>query len=458
MASKFSSSTATRIDTNVAENKALTLKLIRQKTMELNVSSDVADDSRDTMKAYLQNTKVSMIEGVPQAVQEEECIEEAQDKQLDKVKDDPQDGAHDESHNERYVEKCEKPQEEPQEKPRRKPSEEQGDKQHEEISQKTPQGPSTTVPIDPSLVSPADAPRKPAVSDNSSSDDFAIGLMSAAFAGDLQMVLLLLDFASDIDYIDPSFAGLGSALQAAALAGRLPIVQALLARKANPNAGGGRWENPLKSAVGAGPGYPQIVLELLKAGANPNTPGILRSAAWEGNSTSVGYLLDYGADINEVDKMDGTALQMAALAGREEVVTMLLERRANPNLGAGRFENPLTAAVHGTSKPGIVLRLLKAGADKNTHGILHYAAECKNATAIGHLLDAGSDINALNNSSETPLLVAARYGYEDVVKLLLDRGADYRIGKSALGAAIASGHRNIARELVVRGAGPAKSS
>ncbi len=43
------------------------------------------------------------------------------------------------------------------------------------------------------------------------------------------------------------------------------------------------------------------------------------------------------------------------------------------------------------------------------------------------LLDAGADINGLNEDEETPLHVACTRGYTAIVRLLLDRGADVNI-------------------------------
>jgi ankyrin repeat protein len=276
-------------------------------------------------------------------------------------------------------------------------------------------------------------------------------LIAAAQSGDMQMVEQLIDFV-DINALDKDS---GTALQVAALAGKKDVVKLLLDRGANPNLGAGRWENPVTAA--ANNNTPEIMLLLLTAGADPNTPGILRFAASRGETTSIGYLLDAGADIDAVDENDGTALQSAALAGKVDAVKLLLDRGANPNLGAGRWENPVTAAANNNT-PEIMLLLLTAGADPNTPGILRFAASRGEITSIGYLLDAGADIDAVDKNDGTALQSAALAGKEDAVKLLLDRGANPNLGagrwQNPLMAAVSLGRKNIAQELLSRGARP----
>jgi ankyrin repeat protein len=58
---------------------------------------------------------------------------------------------------------------------------------------------------------------------------------------------------------------------------------------------------------------------------------------------------------------------------------------------------------------------------------VHYAATGPNTELLAMLLDRGADINALAPNRNTPLMMAARYGPEDNVKLLLQRGADKKL-------------------------------
>ena len=52
------------------------------------------------------------------------------------------------------------------------------------------------------------------------------------------------------------------------------------------------------------------------------------------------------------------------------------------------------------------------------------------AVEVKLLLAAGATVNKENGDSWTPLFSAARYGHVDVMKLLLDAGAEVGIGQS----------------------------
>ena len=72
-------------------------------------------------------------------------------------------------------------------------------------------------------------------------------------------------------------------------------------------------------------------------------------------------------------------------------------------------------------------------------------------------IEAGAPLNQVNTDGETPLLVAAKRGYERIVRILLDAGAHLDTRKAPLFAtalywAVARGHTAIALLLIERGA------
>jgi ankyrin repeat protein len=83
----------------------------------------------------------------------------------------------------------------------------------------------------------------------------------------------------------------------------------------------------------------------------------------------------------------------------------------------------------GDNQHRVAQALLEAGANQNEvtaggESALTWAVESGNILLIAALLDGGADVNQVANT--TPLMVAARNGYEEVAELLIRRGADVR--------------------------------
>jgi ankyrin repeat protein len=196
-------------------------------------------------------------------------------------------------------------------------------------------------------------------------------------------------------------------------------------------------------------------------------PTIILKAAETCSPLVLQKLLDAGAEINvlAVDKSYptlqlGSPLQAACLSGKRENISFLLKKSADANLGAGRFENPLSAAIHcvGHSPANlpIIEELFSYGASPKTPGVLHKAVwqtaswNPKRSQAldiIRSLLRAGVDVNSLNTLNETALFQAAQYGAEDAVALLLANSAKLAVGKSPLQAAVSGDHVGVLRLL-----------
>lgn len=63
----------------------------------------------------------------------------------------------------------------------------------------------------------------------------------------------------------------------------------------------------------------------------------------------------------------------------------------------------------------------------------------------------GADVNATNERGSTPLLEAARYGHDDICRVLIAAGADLKAkdndGKTALMLAVQNNHDDVVRIL-----------
>ena len=165
----------------------------------------------------------------------------------------------------------------------------------------------------------------------------------------------------------------------------------------------------------------------------------------------------------EVDaRLNGfTALQAAAMHGREAVVQRLIAAGANVNaVNAGDGLTALLLAAsfgHGA----IVDRLLAAGADVNAVledgiSVLMSAAEEGYLAVVNRLLDAGALVNAVDNHGRTALLLTASHGHGAIVDRLLAAGADVNAadedGDSALIVAAKQGHEAVVARLLRAGA------
>lgn len=98
-------------------------------------------------------------------------------------------------------------------------------------------------------------------------------------------------------------------------------------------------------------------------------------------------------------------------------------------------------------------RLLDAGAKAHREGWapLHYAATGPDPKLVALLLDRGAPLDPVSPTRRTPLMMAARYGPEESVQLLIARGADVKrrneLGQHAGDFARASGREKLAAQL-----------
>ena len=170
----------------------------------------------------------------------------------------------------------------------------------------------------------------------------------------------------------------------------------------------------------------------LDAGMNPNETDdegdtALAHAAYKGHTSVVGALLRAGADVNQ-RKGDRSALLSAASGGYIDIVRVLLGKKPD----AEAINDAFVEAVR-TRHHDIVRLLGERGAKTNQVGssaIVVLAgdgwgdAEVRDTARF--LLDLGVDPNGKDKEGWTPLMEAARSGsnYQSLVRLLLDRGAD----------------------------------
>ncbi|CAK9000838.1 Ankyrin-2 (ANK-2) (Ankyrin-B) (Brain ankyrin) [Durusdinium trenchii] len=211
-----------------------------------------------------------------------------------------------------------------------------------------------------------------------------------------------------------------------------------------------------------------VVAILLQAAvdkdAKNNDYTALHVAAQAGHQNLINVLLQAGADQDAVARAGYTALHLASECGQQNAVDVLLQ--AGADIDAATAEG--YTALHLAARQGqqnVVDVLLQAGADQDAvaragYTALHLASECGQQNAVDVLLQAGADIDAATAEGYTALHLAARQGQQNVVDVLLQAGADIEVaakdfgcaGCRALHLAAGSGHLNVVDMLFQAGA------
>lgn len=241
-----------------------------------------------------------------------------------------------------------------------------------------------------------------------------------------------------------SVVGLCSEVSDTENTGCMQIMQALLEKKANPNVvvkyyrdrRFGKVDRSVLHEV-VDVGNLAVTRLLLGNGADVNrtdkigvTP--LMIAANNNHQSIAQLLLDNGADVKATFSAKGTAISLAAAAGHESIVQLLIDHTHLTGSVAERWTTSarLTHAIQ-DKKDLEVTKLLSEGADPTLTDLamrnsLHLAADCGHESIVLVLLEHNSDIEATafgDVFEMTALDIAVSQGHENIVQRLLHRGA-----------------------------------
>jgi ankyrin repeat protein len=311
------------------------------------------------------------------------------------------------------------------------------------------------------LQKPADA--------NGTEGDGTTALHWASHHDDVELAGLLLRAGAKVNAANDLGA---TPLWIASLNGSTAMVRRLLRAGANPNAALLLGETPLM--VASRVGSADIVAQLIEAGAKVN-PSAARGqtalmwAAAQRHPDVVKVLLAHGADItartdawSQVEAVSphgrleynraipygrDTALMFAARSGDLESARLLLAAGAKVDDTDAWGVSATALAAHG-GHTELVEFLLDKGADPNAAGAgfapLHVAIMRRDERMVTALLSHGADPNLplknwtptrrtskdLNFEPElvgaTPLWLAARFTQPNVMRLLMQKGADLK--------------------------------
>merc|ERR1711899_36826 len=147
---------------------------------------------------------------------------------------------------------------------------------------------------------------------------------------------------------------------------------------------------------------------------------------------AVKYLVKKGAELNAKNYYDSTAVELAVLADNGEIVKFLVQKGAEDDLS-----NLLMLAVR-------------------------YGKELTKSVKV--LVNLGADVNKVcQHTKDTMLIIAAQKNHMEIVKILLEKGADSQVdcksrfwclGKDTLIYAYEQGHEKIFDQLKAKGAYP----
>ena len=264
-------------------------------------------------------------------------------------------------------------------------------------------------------------------------------LMTAARAGNPEAVKLLIDRGADVNTRE-SYKG-QTALMWAAAEGHASVVKLLLERGADWKVLSNEHETKMPKLSAA-------------SSVTPMARGGLTAflfAAREGDIETARVMLAAGVDIDQVDVDRTNALVVSLVNKHNSFAKFLLDRGANPNLADVMGRTALYAAIDTRnedysalpSRPAldsmpsieIVAALLARGANANV--------------ALTQRLPGRSGMDSSDTSlgeGSTPLMRAARGGDAQVMRLLLQKGADPKLatkeGNTAFLFAAGVGYRD----------------
>ncbi len=157
----------------------------------------------------------------------------------------------------------------------------------------------------------------------------------------------------------------------------------------------------------------------------PNTAGgtALMIASMHGYIEMINLLLDNGADINHQDRINWNALMKAADKGHADVVARLLERGADYTITDNNGFNPLTLAAKAghSATVEIILQLEDINVDaldQKNRTALFYAVQRKHLDVVRVLVDAGANINEADINHTSPLMLAEQNHDDEILEIL----------------------------------------
>ncbi|KAK3916496.1 Ankyrin-3, partial [Frankliniella fusca] len=325
-------------------------------------------------------------------------------------------------------------------------------------------------------------------------ENVASFLISAALEGREELVQVLLSAGPDVN---AAYRGVLTPLIAAAASGHERVVQLLMKAGARPHAGGPPDTHPtlkyaalsgsaatvrllldadpppdpadcwaaarIAAACGHEEAFSALLHELVEQRSARDQPSwrddlyeTLEAASRGGSSAIVSMLLDCDPAAMLAIRGADSALQAAVLFDHTELSRDLIKRGADPLSDVDEV-TALDCAAHARGASADTLRDLlhharqhcpAEGLQRALPKALWFAAAAGRLEAVKMFVRHGADINGVVDGT-TPLTGAAGLGQHEVVRWLLEQGADQLLGDApALHMATGYGRLRIVKQLV----------
>ena len=218
-------------------------------------------------------------------------------------------------------------------------------------------------------------------------------------------------------------------------------VQRLIATGASPDTTADNGRAALMIATRLG--HAEVAKVLLDGGANPNVKNsdgesALHEVAFRGDAEAVKMLLAAGANPNARNQFGSHPLFHAAFTRSVESIKALLDGGAKPTLVNCDGDTPLSSAKFGCQYKGYpvpqndaeAMRLLqkammRPGAFERAMTVDFMEDVMKgDVDGVGWRIIMGANPNISDETGTRVLAIAAKEGHAEVVKILLDAGAD----------------------------------
>jgi ankyrin repeat protein len=269
-------------------------------------------------------------------------------------------------------------------------------------------------------------------------------LMIAAQAGNPELVKLLLDSGAEVNVAESRMGQ--TALMWAAAEGNAGAVKILIEHGADVMATSKTGFRPILFAAQSGDVATVKALVTAKADPNykaPDGAGAFSLALARGHEDVARYMLDFDVDVNQTDRSGATPLHEAARLNKPALASDLVRRGANLEavtarpagrtsfFRIGELTPFLTAAENG--HVGMLKLLVESGANpraKNPDGVgaVTLATQSRKFEALKYLVETvGLSVNEPRKSGGSPLHTALRFGDPEVVKYLVEKGADLTV-------------------------------